>query len=254
MISENHISYQSVEEVKCISAPLKKLGNIHYFCYGVNYADTSGFTLQTNYDFYASWFENQFPMVGFHLDTGWYRWNTILPEKQLEIAKQWDLGNGIIYIDNQKDKTEILSFATYPDNENALDFYLNNLTLLSKFKQYFLDHAKDILSVANSQLVTPLSTMVLNSKKDINQDSLDSMTHSFLKATFPFNLLSARETECYVMIIKGYTLNDIAKQLNVTLQTVAVYISRIKKKLDCESKKDLFAIANKSENIAYYID
>lgn len=237
-------SHQPVEKVKQLIAPLDKMAGIHYFCYGVNLPDTSGFTLHTNQDFYEAWFKHRFPLCGFHLPNGWYSWDSVHPAKQTEVAHSLNLGNGVIYVRHHADKTEVFSFASRPDNKHAQNFYLNNLNLLKRFTNYFLEKADNLIQEANQQRVMPLPEMVLKQPEphiEIN----DPMVNRFLdELSFPLNLLSERETECFKLLIKGFSLADISKTLNLAIPTVAVYVTRVKQKLKCLSKHQLIQKAH----------
>ncbi len=48
-------------------------------------------------------------------------------KKQLEVANDFNIGNGIIHVKHHEDKTEIFSFASKPEYKHVLDFYMNNL-------------------------------------------------------------------------------------------------------------------------------
>ncbi|MGD9591941.1 MAG: response regulator transcription factor [Candidatus Berkiella sp.] len=255
ILSKDHISYLAVDSIKKIAQPLAKLGDVHYFCYGVNYPDTSGFTLHTSSDYYETWFENQFPLCGFHLDEGWHLWESTLPEKQLNIAESFNYGQGVFFVLHHKDKTEIFSFGSRPGNTKAIDFYLNNQNLLKRFSTYFRENAKELIGIADQQLIKPPPGMVKRPESPSKYNLLDNPTiENFLHdLSYPFNVLSERECECYKLILKGYSIAQMGIELNLAIPTVAVYISRIKQKLKCKSKSELINIAQEAKLIEYYL-
>lgn len=257
-LNENHISYQAEPDIKKLISPLSKLGAISYFCYGVNYPDTSGFSLHTHSGFYESWFENEFPFCGFHLDTGWYLWDNILPEAQINIARDFNIGNGIIHVKHLHDKTQIFSFATRPEYKHVLDFYMNNLNFLKRFSQYFTRHADSIIQIADKQRILPPAGMVLSNpehrKSLYNKESFPLIQRFLNELNYPFNLLSERESESYRLLIQGYSNTEISQKLGLSTKTVDVYINRIKTKLDCNSRKSLINKAHDSGIIEYYLE
>ncbi|HRE31989.1 MAG TPA: hypothetical protein PLD88_08450, partial [Candidatus Berkiella sp.] len=95
------------------------------------------------------------------LDTGWYLWDNILPQGQLDVARDFNIGNGIIYVKHHQDKTQIFSFATRPEYKHVIDFYMNNLNFLKRFSQYFVQNADDIIQIADKQRIVPPTGMVL---------------------------------------------------------------------------------------------
>lgn len=257
MLQKDHISYLAVDRVKKLANPLAKLGDIHYFCYGVNYPDTTGFTLHTNSDYYETWFENQFPLVGFHLETGWHLWESSLPKKQIEVAESFNFGKGVNYVQHKDGKTEIFAFGSRPGNTKAIDFYLNNQNLLKRFTTYFIENAKELIDVADQQRIKPLPGMV---KKPAKYDEgynpiLDNpVVENFLHdLSYPFNVLSERECECYRLILKGYSIAQMSEELHLAVPTVAVYISRIKQKLKCTNKSELINLAQEARLVEYYL-
>jgi DNA-binding CsgD family transcriptional regulator len=249
MFNPKEFSFQAENEIKKILSPLTKTADIQYFCYGVNLPDKSGFTLTTASSFYDKWFEHKFPMVGFHLKSGWYGWDPILPSKQLELASDFDIGNGIIYINKTEEKTECFAFGSRPDNKNVLNFYLNNQPLLRKFTHHFKESANRLIEMAKDHTVMPHSEMIL---KEIaytlpEHDLLEDMSVTR-------NTLSAREWQCYSLLLKGYSIADIGLALDITKPTVAVYISRIKHKLQCSNRKEMIQRAMEDMLMEYHFE
>lgn len=257
ILHQEHISYVAEDRIKKIAAPLSKIGDIHYFCYGVNYPDTTGFTLHTNSSYYETWFERQFPMCGFHLDSGWYLWDSILPTEQLEVAKEFGIGQGVNYVNHQKDKTEIFSFGSKPNNSKVLGFYLNNQNLLKRFSHYFLENSSDLIEVADQQRIKPLPNMIKkvnHTENAFNQLKDNPVIDNFLhELSYPFNLLSERECECFSLILKSYSIAQMSEELSLAIPTVAVYISRIKQKLKCTNRSELIQIARKAGLVEYFV-
>ncbi len=257
ILGKDHISYLAVDAVKKIANPLVKLGDIHYFCYGVNYPDTTGFTLHTSSDYYETWFENQFPLCGFHLDAGWHLWESTLPKEQLSIAESFNFGHGVNFVLHQEDKTEVFAFGSRPGNTKAIDFYMNNQNLLKRFTTYFRENAKDLIGIADQQRIKPLPGMVIKpEKKDdgynlfLDNPAIESFLHEL---SYPFNVLSERECECYRLILKGYSIAQMSEELHLAIPTVAVYISRIKQKLKCTNKSELINLAKEARLVEYYL-
>lgn len=249
-IHQENLSISEINSVKKILSPLSKLGDIHYFHYGINYPDQSCFSLSTDPEYLASWYKHQFPHCGFHLGSGWHLWNSTLPESQLEIAKGLDIAHGIHFIRHKKEKTEVFGFATPVDNPDIYNFYLNNLQLLKKFTQYFLTEAKDLLAKAQNQVIVPPPAMVL---KNADAKGNHSLTSFVEQIDFPFNLLSERESECFGFFIKGFSNTEISKKLMLSSKTVDVYINRIKQKLACSTRNDLLVKAEEAGLIEYFL-
>lgn len=250
-IPHDHIAISGINSVKKILSPLSKIGDIHYFHYGINYPDKSGFSLSSDSEYLTSWYTHQFPHCGFHLEGGWHLWNSTLPEAQLELGRSLNIDHGIHFIRHSTDKTEIFGFATSVDNLNIYDFYLNNLQLLKKFSQHFLNEAKELLVKAQSQLILPPPAM-LSGERLIKKPAL-LQVNTVEEIDYPYNLLSERESECFSLFVKGFSNTEISKKLILSSKTVDVYINRIKQKLNCATRNDLLIKAEQAGLIEYFL-
>lgn len=252
--SKNHISYAAQDRIQKTLSPLTKISNIHYFNYTVSYPNKTTFTLHTNANYFESWFTQNQSLWEYKLNSGWYLWNAINDKPRLEIAHSFDIGNGIIFINHCADKIEVFSFATRPDNHNIGNFYINNLNLLKRFSAYFLEKSKDLIVQANDQLITLPPELIHNSLSEPNKEMMHHQTsYPDEFAIYPFNQLSKREYECFTLLARGYNLDNISKILQIAVPTAAVYIARVKKKLQCNTKDEIIKLAEKHNLIKYYI-
>lgn len=238
-LSSNHISYSAQEKVKALLKPLTQHADINYFCYGVNYPDTSGFSLHTNATFYESWFGQKGTLRGFYLKKGWHLIDPLLPTSVIEVAKDQKLGNMVTYIDHQSDKTVILEFGSNSDNPEILDFYLNNQSLLKRFGHYFVREAQDLIKLANSQLITPPEIMT-QGDADNQDEAFETLLESLI---YPLNMLSRRELQCFYLLLKGYTYVEIGNMYHLSPKTINAYFTRIKNKLGCTNRYQLVEVA-----------
>ncbi len=236
-IPSDHISYEAESTVRQMIKPLEKIGGIHYFCYGVNYADTSGYTLHTNSKFYESWFKDEGTLFGFWLQDGWHIYDNLLPTKVSSVATSQDIGQFVIYIERRKDKTIIFGFGSRPDNKKSIDFYKDNANLLKRFGHYFANTlALDIIEQAENQLIKPPSKMTEEWK--INTDP--SLFDNQIKNNFPYKLLTEKE-KCYLeYLLRGYSNNDIGTHMALSPKTISKHLLTLKKKLGCHNKAELF--------------
>lgn len=247
--TENHISYSAQDRVKEILSPLHKMANIHYFNYSVTYPDKSGFTLHTNQKLYEAWYIKQFPFWEFRLRSGWHLWDDVDCHDKKEFASNLGIANGIMHLEHKPDRTEVIAFATSPENTDILQFYINEMNLLRKFKKYFVEEAKDLVTIANTQLVYTPETM--KGDEVLSQQVKVSKPINDLNWNSPFDLLSDRERACCELILKGNSLAATCEQLGLALPTVANYISRSKEKLKFNSRAELFKLAQQWGFVLY---
>jgi DNA-binding CsgD family transcriptional regulator len=59
----------------------------------------------------------------------------------------------------------------------------------------------------------------------------------------PISILSKQEHNCYKLMLKGCTLSEISNNLSISIPTVSDYINRLKRKLKCSTKSQLFSQA-----------
>ncbi len=75
----------------------------------------------------------------------------------------------------------------------------------------------------------------------IKEDDLDDSAKHFLKQIYhPLCKLSQQELFCYRLLLQGYTLAEMSQQLSIGIPTIADYINRLKAKLGCKDKIELF--------------
>lgn len=53
------------------------------------------------------------------------------------------------------------------------------------------------------------------------------------------NLLSPQQLKCFQLLIKGFSLKQIAFEMNLTYKTVEYYVTHIRKKLNCRNTREL---------------
>lgn len=236
MLAQNHVTFESQNHLRQIISPLANEG-IAYFSYGVNYHDKRSIHLSTHADYFQNTLVNEYPLMGYLLGTGWHTWGSCLPEKQQAEAEEHRIANGVLYVNHQHDKTEIIEFAADINKKNPYDFYLNNLPLLKKFIGHFKQTAKEVIHTAQQQAFLPPLSMI--KETDVTAQKRPVL----LEMDTPINHLSNRELSCYQYLIKGYSIANISKELNLAIPTIANYIARIKHKLQCANRKDMIALA-----------
>ncbi|MCS5710103.1 LuxR C-terminal-related transcriptional regulator [Candidatus Berkiella aquae] len=227
-------------------APLQKMANLTYFSYGVNYAD-SAFSLSTHPEYFYSALEKTFPLVGCQLTDGWHTWDKILSSEHKHLVQENGADHGILWIKHHHNKTEVIEFASTPDNPMILDFYLNHQNLLKKFIAYFRREAHHLIEKADARRFAYTANQMPVHSPQSNQQWLQAISDP------TFEMLSKREKECYTLLIKGYMLAEIGQELNLALPTVANYIARIKQKLACDNKWELVTKGQQAKIVEYHI-
>ena len=82
-------------------------------------------------------------------------------------------------------------------------------------------------------------------KEDYEQKSKDSKKEEQILDNY--NLLSAREKEVFELVAKGYTNQQIADKLVISVKTVGTHKFRMKKKLKLNKRSELVQLALKKD-------
>ncbi len=243
----NQLFYDAEESVKKIIAPLTKLSGITFFSYGINYSEKKSLSLSTHPAYLVEKYKAQFPLYGFYLQPGWHHGDSYIVSKEQELLNLANIGTHISFIIQHQDKSEIFSFGASADNDRFNAFYLNNLNLLKKFTQYFLNESTALIKQAQQQLINVPEKMLMEFPIRNNKEFYQSPDVSkFIDMLhYPFNMLSERELACLKYIIDGYTHTEIGKIFRLSPRTIDCYINRVKAKLKCENKTDIIKIAKK---------
>ncbi len=249
-IPSNHVSYEAEDSIRKIIKPLDKMGGINYFCYGVNYPDGRCYTLHSNSTYYESWFSGTGTLFGCYLDSGWYLYEALLPKPILEVAHSQNIGNFVIYVQRQEDKTIVFEFGSRPENKDIVQFYRENAALLKRFGHHFGQSlGQEFVAQAEQQLIKLPEYMVeeVQASNNINLFDMDNKNERLIP------LLSDNERKYLGYVLMGFQNTEISEDLKISPKTVSKQLLKIRKKLDCENNKDIFRKAHLEGLIQYDI-
>ena len=146
----------------------------------------------------------------------------------------------IEFMVQQNPEIKVLIFSMTPEKIYASKFY-NAGAMGFVSKSAGLDE------------LTKAIDLVLNGRKYYSrsytdQQSLYSKNHNF---TNPFELLSSREMEVAMLLLKGSTIVTISDQLAINPSTVASHKAHIYQKLGVDTSGELIAIGRLNNIIAH---
>jgi len=143
-------------------------------------------------------------------------------------------------------KTKIIMLSTYDEDENVRS------AIMAGASGYLLKDISPtelILSIrALSAGVVQISPSIIQSlvRKDIVEDkNQDEISKKFQNMQW-YKMLSNREREVFALIAMGYENNHIAKELNISEQTVRNQVSLIYAKLGVKDRFEIIRLANQS--------
>lgn len=178
-------------------------------------------------------------------------------KKLREDTYRFDMHHTFTIVQPGDNGKEYFHFATSAANHSANNSYLQNLTYLKKFIQYFKEKIHDHKQLSTSynfkfsiaterakfSTVTPLSVAI-----DDNLDQQLALNRIYINDTGTY--LTKREFECLYWMSMGKTIEDIAAILLITPRTVKAHIANIKEKIGCYNQ---FQLGGLYEKIKSYV-
>lgn len=176
----------------------------------------------------------------------WFLWDYNILDAPLGLAREYDISNGICFVERYQEHYYLTAFATPTRCHNALTFYLNNLSELKKFSQHLRDSNSQILSILDKNKIS------LSLKdQDPNKDTLLISKSSRIPVSFKdmSSYVTPQEYECIKRLPSGKTSKEIARDLNISHRTVEGYFNRVMFRTGCQNKRELIIMFHQIENV-----
>lgn len=258
---KKHVLFSDYAAVRQICSPLQSLG-IKGFYYLRRYNDGSFIDLSTEVQWAESFFINYFNEVYktsdvteahmFCPEEGASLWilnpeNTIWRESEC-----FGFGNGISIQVDKGDFTDIFCFHSDVNDRAINQFYINNLDLLKKFGQYFIEMADSIIKkgeqnkwLVPQKYLKKITTAVPEHRRDFSK-----FIDCFHAPAGNHCLLTRREVECVQLCAFGKSAKEIAKELSISSRTVEKYLDHAKEKFHCSSLRQLIYLYSRKQSSA----
>lgn len=266
------ITLTSSNDITQICKPLFELLDINYFDFRRVYSDGRRIRLSTNpecteYYFKSNYFKRSRNNQYFKLyQSDCLLWDHFLAQEILDDnrlvmleMRNFNIDHAFTTIKHHADYVDVFSFGTDTYNYNANNTYLINMRAIDKFTNYFIVKANKIITKAEKDsFFTPLRESFFEQKSSKIYDREAYNIIKIEKMLFKLNhqniMLSRRETDCLVNLIKGYTAKESAKLLNLSPRTVETYLEKIKVKINCESRQKIIESALNCPTVQYLIE
>ena len=162
----------------------------------------------------------------------------------------------LVIMDVQLPKTDtirLIEFMLMKNSETKLLMFSMTPEKIYASKFYNAGAMGFVSKSAGLDELTKAIDLVLNGRKYYSrsytdQQSLYSKNHNF---TNPFELLSSREMEVAMLLLKGSTIVTISDQLAINPSTVASHKAHIYQKLGVDTSGELIAIGRLNNIIAH---
>lgn len=249
---QKHIIATSSSDVRHIAKPLEKHGIVH-FSYTKTYENRSTIVLTTHPEVSEKFIEDKFYLKVFCESIDKYIscnafWEDLgCPELLQLTIEGFGLYNGLVMVKKTKNVCEFFHFATQRNANFSNYFYLNNIDALEQFILYFKIIAKPLLNLASQQRIlypqpSDESVLVSSTWKE------KILSSAKILADFSPNIghsksvqLTKRELECTSYLKKGFSIKEIAQQMEISPRTAEKHIKHIKSKLNCATKSKVIA-------------
>jgi DNA-binding CsgD family transcriptional regulator len=257
----NHHSIITADEVNNICKSFFSKTGINTFLYAKIFDNDTCFGLVSNKNWQSHHFNQQYPITPkipkhilskdfFYLITP----NTVptnFSQAMNDFRNILDMDYPLVMIERKIGYYELYMFFTHLNNEGIINFYLNNIHMLEKFKLYFKDKAKKLILSASKNIIhipTCMRSPIRGIQSDISlehpfyNDSHQKIIRYPLPENFGETYLTEMEFICLSYTSQGYTIKEIGKILHRSERTVESHINHIKVKLKCVKKSHLSKI------------
>lgn len=250
----NDVIVSACDKVAGICKPLQKFG-IENFHYVVNFHNRRRIHLVTDFfqsvDFYENFYalhyaenillEMNLTNKKMHLYSELHKSKN---QVEVDVNQKFQVENAIALFEKANNYNEIVYFTSSQKTTQMLNFYINNIELLQRFKFYFKEQAKELIKLAyDSNLTIPAQYYPKLKENFLIKDqdySLDlNIKKYLLNADCSQHFLSNKEVDCIHWCALGKTAEETAIILGVTKKTIEAHLENAKKKLNCVNKQQL---------------
>lgn len=229
-IITNHLTVTSCKDIADIMLPQLSKHGITVFNYYKNYFDGRGIRFSTHRGWSEHYLEKGYnlnttvPSIYLAKPINYFIWLIKdCPQMLIDAATNFDIANGITIAYRHEEAIESFAFGTRLNNTSIVNFYLNNLDKLHSYCSYFKEQASTLLALGEKNKII----LTMNDIHNENMSLKDMLN------------LSNRQFECTTLLLEGLKCKEIGKKLNLSPRTVEDYLGALKKKLGCNTMKEL---------------
>jgi DNA-binding CsgD family transcriptional regulator len=256
-------TYNNIEKVKQICAPLERFGL--NFCYEKIFKDGTFFILINHYStFYHTFRDHKF--FDFDQQANKFYMSEVFStlenhQKSLlwpielyrdpvkKLMYSYGVGGGLSFFHNNMDAIETWNFISNKPPQEADAFLRAHSKILEQFIHYFNHHTKDLKDYHHHKLILPKLHEELIMWEDFHPTK-DQTVLEFLQeiqisqyqcvgSDSKDITLTKREIECLYHLSLGKTIQEIALAADISPATVTYHVNNIKSKGKLNSRSQL---------------
>jgi DNA-binding CsgD family transcriptional regulator len=223
-----YFSYSQI--LNSLLEPISSQADVQFLSFRRRYSDYTRFLICNNQDWAHNYYSRQFYLYGLFerndqlVEPGFYMWDHLKcdPHGIYEHSRQkLNIAHGLTIFKRCQGYSDVFIFTSKPVNPTVNNFYLNKKDLFTNYINDFyqaFDSSFDFLS-KNTFYIAP--------NNDFNLD---------------LNPLSPRQQDCALLMAKGLTSKEIARQLNLSPRTIEEHIAKLKGKFNAKNRVQLSAM------------
>jgi len=260
----HHPVFTHADEIQDICKPLHHFG-ITYFGHVVIDRHQRFAAIANNPAFSEHYIKNKYYNADIHLaetdhDDSFILWDAIEilgdSAKMNKEAIDFGVDHTFTIIKMMNDEKHYFHFSTATHDRRINQVYLTNMDLLNQFTDYFrnqisedsalrkaytitfeptIPNEPDFILPNNSTSSRDIFLTCLNNQKDNN---IGIVTH---KNKLTYQILPIQQMKCFQLLQNGASVKQIAKILKLSPKTIEHYLAIIRKKLHCQTSRELIS-------------
>jgi DNA-binding CsgD family transcriptional regulator len=244
-------AYRKINQV---CEPLFKTTPICWFGYSRECFNGDKITIGNHPDWLEHYYQKTYFRLGPKDYYEFYRgefmlWDPLENDVQIRDAKGiFDICHGITLFRKDELGVDIFHFAPEKNNVEIANWYVNHLNLLKKFGRYFCGEMKGMLHKMPSIMSLEDRLLLRAQFNEVQLQATAQTPEIILQSTWSPGekykdiILSRREIDLTIQLLRGNTAKHIAKTLCLSPRTIEFYLQRMKKKFKCHTKTELINI------------
>lgn len=159
-----------------------------------------------------------------------------------ELLSQHQLQHLLTTSFRHPDHIDLVTFMHQGQLSQAIDDYLNHIDYLEQFSKLFLSEAHTLLCKDDSDLITlsPAVTEFFQQAFQRNHTrQIDASTNIAWQQWSQHHQITARERDCFKLLLRGFNTKQIAQKLSISPRTVESHTMNLRKKTQSASRSQL---------------
>lgn len=249
-VTEDNILFKYEDRIKKLCSPITKTIKLRYFSFAQIQSNGQAILLSTNHKVYMHHLNMGYPLT-IMPKTNYTEKSEIL---NLLFVKESDSpllldehrifghGNALDILRIHQNYYEMFCFVLNSCDYEHTNSYLNNLKQLRLFCDDFLEYfATDLQNVAATEKYIHLPQTMIPKLASIDNSNENQITMNGETL-----ILSKRQSQCLVFLLRGKSLKEIGYLLGIAPSTVSDHITKLMRDLGVHSKSELMSTFKQS--------